>query len=60
VKRGSVSEIGSRSRHGHSRNESARTEQEPKGLDELNHYEDEVERSAERGVCQDAKNEDVE
>ena len=58
MKRSSVFEIGSRSRHRHSRNESARTEQEPKGLDELNHYEDKAEEKGWKGSlpsCQERR-----
>ena len=53
MKSSCVVEIRGSSWHRSRRNKSARTEQEPKGLDELNHYRRVAKESLERGECQE-------
>ena len=53
MKSSCVVEIRGSSWHRSRRNKSARTEQEPKGLDELNHYGRVAKESLERGECQE-------
>lgn len=53
MKGSSVVEIRGSSWHRNRRNKSARTEQEPKSFDELNHYGRVAKESLERGECQE-------